>query len=146
MPDEKRSGKDLEEIAAWVREQTSFRGQIGETTELQQDLSVVGDDLFDLVARFAADFDVDMSGFLWYFHTEEDLLNPGALFSKPPDRQVERIPISVGMLLEFADEGAWSVDYPAHSIQRSRIDVRITQMIALAVVLLVVLILVVKYT
>ncbi len=52
-----------------------------------------GDDCDELLTAFSRRFNVDMSGYLWYFHhAEEASMNPGGLVFRPPNARVARIP------------------------------------------------------
>jgi hypothetical protein len=65
---------------------------------------------------------VDLSTYLWYFHTGEEGIGIGALFSRPPNARVQEIPITLAMLLEFANRGRWEVSYPEHELPARRVD------------------------
>lgn len=95
-----------------------------EATSLQGDLRLYGDDINELMESYASRFSVDMSSYLWYFHTGEEGLNiPGGLFFPPPNQRVTEIPITVGLLLDCANAGKWNVEYREHSIPERRYDV-----------------------
>jgi hypothetical protein len=123
----------FDEVAAFVREQIGHCEPLTAATALQIDLSVFGDDLWELIDAYAARFGVDVSGFLWYFHSaEKGSFNMGALLFLPPNAQVRQIPITIGMLHEFAQRGRWEVEYPLHNPPQSRPDIRVNQLLALA--------------
>jgi hypothetical protein len=120
-------------VATFVRAETGHRGPLTATTTLQADLGIGGDDLWELIDSYAARFAVDVSGFLWYFHSgEEGVFNLGGLFFAPPNALVRQIPITVGMMHEFAQRGRWDVEYPLHNPPQSRPDIRVNQLVALA--------------
>jgi len=113
---------------------------IGGDASLQQDWKLYGDDIDELLEDFVTRFDVDMSGYLWYFHTgEEGGPSLGSLLFKPPHQRVEEIPITVAMLRDAANSGRWAVDYPDHEAPGVRYDLWIDRIFffAFAVGLLV---------
>jgi hypothetical protein len=124
----------FEMVAALVREQTAYRGPLTESTTLQSDIGVYGDDMGDLLTAYSKRFGVDLSGYLWYFHTsEEGAFSIGGVLFPPPNAKVQEIPITVGMLHHFAELGRWAVKYPPHEPPRYRPDLWIN----LAVVVLI---------
>lgn len=131
----------LEQILDWLRSEYSFLTKHAEpldgTTSLQDDLRVYGDDIGELLQDFSTRFDVDMSNYLWYFHTgEEGFLSPGAIVFPPPDLQVHKIPITLELLRSSAAAGRWNVTYPAHVIS-PRYDIWLNRVFALGLVLLI---------
>jgi Protein of unknown function (DUF1493) len=128
----------LDEMVLFVREQTGFRGPLTEATSLQSDIGVYGDDMHELIAAYAERFAVDLSGYIWYFHTgDEGWPNIGGMFFPPPNSRVREIPITVGMLYDFAQHGRWAVEYPDHEPPGPRWDIRINQMIAVGLICVV---------
>jgi len=61
----------LEEIITFVEEQTGSE-QVKETDDIEEDLGCTGDDFDELMMAYADQFKVDMSSYLWYFHTVEE--------------------------------------------------------------------------
>lgn len=116
-------------VAAVVREQTNYTGPLTADTALQADLGVYGDDLDRLVLAWAERFGADLSGYVPYFHTPEEGWNFGAWFFPPP----AEIPITVGMLHDFAVRGRWACDYP-EGVGRGRPDVWVNRALAAAAV------------
>jgi hypothetical protein len=104
----------LAEIIAFVRNETDYPSYLDEHTSLQDKLGVHGDELDDLLLRFAQRFRVDMSGYRWYFHTCEDGLNPFWVLIPPPNKRVHQIPITLAVLLKSARGKSWAVEYPPH--------------------------------
>jgi hypothetical protein len=116
----------FDDIAQFVREQTGYHGRLSPDTTLQGDIGVYGDDVDDLLSAYAERFGDDLSSYLWYFHTgEEGFFSPGGLFFPAPNRRVREIPISVGMLHDFAARGRWEVKYPSHQPPGFRADILI---------------------
>ena len=133
-------------VVDWVRGHTRSRGTITAATTLDSDLGVTGDELSDLLEAYSKRFSVDMIGYLWYFHKgDEGWPGPGALFFKPPNRRVPHIPITIEMLVEFADTGAWAVSYPPHQVPSRRIDLLINRIFVVVAVAAVVVLLLWKY-
>jgi len=98
-------------------------------TTLQGDIGVYGDDMDDLLSAYAERFGVDLAPYLWYFHTGEEGFSPGGLFFPPPNRLVREIPITLGMLQDFAARGRWAVSYPRHLQPWFRPDILINWML-----------------
>jgi len=96
---------------------------INEDTDIYDDLSCVGDDFHELIENYSAKFNVTMDGYLWYFHSDEEGQNFGALFFKPPYQRVQRIPVTPKMLLDFANKGYWDITYPEHRLPKWRYDI-----------------------
>jgi Protein of unknown function (DUF1493) len=129
----------FEEIAAFVCEEACVRrSHVTEATSLQDDIGLYGDDIDHLMLEYSKRFGVNLNGYIWYFHTGEDGFGIGALIFRPPDMRVKRIPITIGMLYEFAQVGCWGVQYPAHSVPRWRPDVLVDQIVALGLLSFVV--------
>jgi Protein of unknown function (DUF1493) len=105
-------------------------------------LGVSGDDFDELILKYSEKYAVDMNGYLWYFNHDEEGLNfPGALFFKPPNCRVKRIPVTPNMLLAFANQKKWGVEYPKHYISEKRYDLLINK--AFSGILLIILLLIV---
>ena len=126
---------ETKDIIDFVRSETGYHEDMTDNTTLQDDIGIWGDDVFELLENYAERFSVDMSSFLWYFHTREEGRNLGGLFFKEPNERVEQIPITVAMLCDFANTGIWSVVYPDHHIPKRRIDLLISSIIFLTVVI-----------
>ena len=124
-----------EEINALVRKHTGAQGLLSEKTDLHGDLGLISLDLDEFLAEFAERFRVDLSGFLWYFHTDEDGVSPGRLFFAAPQDRVTRIPLRLALLYRAAELGRWPVDYPKHSLPPRRWDIVVNQFLAVAAAL-----------
>jgi hypothetical protein len=102
----------FEEVAAFVCEEACVRrSHLTEATSLQDDIGLYGTDIDHLMSEYSKRFGVNLDGYIWYFHTGEDGFGIGALIFRPPDMRVKRIPITIGMLYEFAQVGRWNVQY-----------------------------------
>ena len=119
----------FDEIVVLIREQTRFDGPLTPDTALQTDLGLEADELYEFMAEFGRRFAVNLEGFVWYFHGSEDMFNPGGLIFRPPFRRVERIPITVGMLVGFVERGRWDLVYPRHVVPSLPWDIIITWVI-----------------
>jgi len=123
---------ELVEIEQFVQAQTGHKRPLAASLRLEEDLGITGDDYFDLVKDFADQFAVNTDSFLWYFHCKEEPLgNLGAWLFQPPDRQVERISITLGHLHHFADAKRWDISYPDHKISRKRYDITLHSMLCM---------------
>lgn len=89
-------------------------GEVLENSDLVNDLGCDGDDFGELIDEFSKNYNVNISSYRWYFHhTEEGSWNSiGGLIFSPPDKRIKRIPVTPGMLLEFARSGKWNIQYP----------------------------------
>src|SRR5262245_39171403 len=123
----------FDEVTAFVREETGYRGQICPSTALVKDIGICGDDFWQLIEAYSKKFYVDVSGFLWYFHSAEEGHNLGGLFFPPPNKYVKQIPVTVGMLYDFAIKRRWDLDYPQHWIPSDRRDLRFNLVFGLVV-------------
>jgi hypothetical protein len=86
--------------------------------DIEKDLGCTGDDFFELMDAYATRFKVDMSGFLWYFHSHDEGMATINLFpGNPPSMQVDRIPVTLDLLVDIARLGKWDLTYPPHVLQ-----------------------------
>ena len=134
-----------DQIVAFLREETRYLGVITEATSLQSDVGVFGDDMDELLAAYAKRFDVDMSKYLWYFHTGEEGWSVGSWFFTPLYDRVEKIPITVRMLCGFANGGHWAVEYPQHTVPDKRPDIVINQLLVGLLVVVAVVLLAIRF-
>lgn len=123
----------FEAVAAVVRERTNYTGPLTRDTALQADLGVYGDDLDAVILGWAERFGVDLSEYRPHFHTPEEGLNPGGLLFPPPASRAGQIPITLGMLHDFAERGAWGIDYPEPLPDGRRPDVWVNRVLAAGV-------------
>lgn len=74
---------DSDALDAFIREQTGSDKLPAADVDLFDGLGVVGDDCFEFITAFAKRFDVDMAGYLWYFHHgEEGPIGAGCCFGR----------------------------------------------------------------
>jgi len=120
------------EILKYVANHTGWaEGEVLENSDIVTDLRCDGDDFGELIDKFSKDYNVDISTYRWYFHhTEEGSWNSiGGTIFRPPDKRVKRIPVTPGMLLEFARSGKWDIQYPDHKVPQRRYDIIINQLL-----------------
>ena len=130
-------------VRTFVERQWSSCEDVAVNADLFDELGIAGDDCHEFMEAFAEEFGTDMTGYLWYFHHEEEgFVSIGSLFFKPPDRRVDRIPISIGLLCEASRGQTWPVAYPDHVLPAVRWDVRIDVVLLIIVSFLLVAILV----
>jgi hypothetical protein len=112
-------------------------------TDIIKDLEVSGDEFFEMLADYARAFNVNVNEYLWYFHSEEEsVFNVGALFFAPPNRRVQRIPVTPNMLAEFAQQKKWHLNYPEHRIPTRRMDLIINRVVGVTAVFVIFMLLV----
>jgi hypothetical protein len=106
--------------------------EIKPDSDISNDLGCWGDDFHELMYEYSKKFKVDMSSFLWYFHTEEEGSNIiGGSFFKPPNERVKHIAVTPNVLLDCANSGKWNVVYPRHTLPKRRYDLLINLIVAL---------------
>ena len=115
------------DIVEFVRKNTGSESITSETDIFSD--GTVGDDFHDLVENFAKTYSVDMTNYLWYFHSDEEgsWNSIGGLFFDPPNKRVERIPVTPALLTEFANKRKWELKYPKHTIPEKRYDILINR-------------------
>ena len=100
--------------------------------DIFKDMGVVGNDFHEMIEKYAKQYNVDMSDYLWYFHTDEEGSNSlGGQVFKPPYKRVDRIPVTPQMLADFIVTKKWQVDYPQHEIPKHRTDLTINKVIVI---------------
>ena len=115
-------------------------------SDINDEIGMYGDDFDEMIEKFGEKFSVDISDYLWYFHSEEEgFISLGGIFFKPPNQRVNRIPITPAMLTEFANLGCWNISYPPHKLPKYRIDIIINTAVTVLFVLFFIIGLVVKY-
>lgn len=107
-------------------------------SDLFEDFGVFGDDLFELIEVFSENYSVNVDDFLWYFHSSEEASSLFGMIFLPPNKRVSRIPITPDMLVQYANQKCWGVEYPTHEIPNRRWDILLSQL--LFIVLLIALV------
>jgi hypothetical protein len=120
VQDSENNPLPLEKVIAFLQEKTGMEDLHADTDLFAH--GVTGKQFNEVVRAFGRRFNVNTESYLWYFHTDEDGMNFGAIFVKPPYERVQRIPVTPLLLAEFADRGSWAIDYPSHEIPGSRLD------------------------
>ncbi len=99
---------------------------------------VVGDDFHELMELLSKKYKIDMAEYLWYFHSDEEGLNFGGLFFKPPYERVNRIPVTPKVLYEAAKAKRWLIEYPEHSLPEKRTDLLIGKLVFFGLVIVII--------
>jgi len=90
------------------------------TTDVVEDTRIYGQDVFELVADFGKQFQVDVTSFRWYHHTGPEAISIFYqlrclfTFTKMWWERKTYIPIRVSDLVESARRGVWIIQYPEH--------------------------------
>ena len=84
----------FDEVAELVRKRTGHAGPLTPATTLRDDLGVYGNVMTDLMADYAKRFGVEMSGYLWYFHSAEEGVNPLWAVFPPPNARVPHVKVT----------------------------------------------------
>jgi len=116
----------LTEITDFLTEQLGER-PLSPDTDLFTDMGVGGDDFDEMMEAYSQQFGVDMKGYLWYFHTDEEGMNLGGIFFPPPNARVQRIPVTPHLLAQFAQTQSWDLLYPPHELPARRPDLSINR-------------------
>ncbi|RYF71727.1 MAG: DUF1493 family protein [Cytophagaceae bacterium] len=121
----------VDEIQRLIADKTGLTiSEVAMDRDIDIDLGCTGDDFHELMQEYSSVFQVDMSSYLWYFHTEEEGQNVGSFFFKAPNDRVEHIPVTPQLLVDCANKGRWAVAYPAHKLLKRRYDILINQLLA----------------
>ena len=134
----------IDEIINFL-EELSGSDDIAPTSVIFNDIGMVGDDFHEMIENFSTRYSVDMTGYLWYFHSDEEGQSIGEIFFKPPYRQVDRIPVTPTMLVDFANKGKWDIRYPIHKISPKRNDLLINKVVLTVFATIIVILFVIKY-
>lgn len=126
---------------------TDFIGLEDITAQMDifDELGITGDDFHKMIDSYSKKFHVDMTNYLWYFHTNEEGSSIGSAFFKAPYERVKRIPVTPKMLLDFANTGKWNIDYPEHSIPKRRYDLIINRVFSLGIFAYIIVNIIKKY-
>lgn len=112
--------------------------EVKPSTDIVTDLGCWGDDFDEFMVKFMKKFDVNMNSYRWYFHTAEEGQNFGGLFFKPPNKRVEHISVTPTVLLNSANAGQWTINYPNHVLPKRRYDILINMIFSLSVIVLLI--------
>jgi len=119
-------------ILNFVAEQLGCsKDEVELNTDLVKDLGCYGDDLDEFIRAYSKEFQVDVSGYLWYFHAKEEGNSFGGAFFRPPNERVNRVVITPALLFTGANRGTWPITYPEHTLPKRRYDILINQLLAI---------------
>lgn len=120
----------LPDIIKLVKDKTGS-DEVAADVDIERVLGCSGDDWDELIEEYAGRYKVDMSSYLWYFHTDEEghSNSMGRVFFKAPYERVTRIPVTPQMLLDFANKGEWDLPYPPHTLPKRRYDILVNQIL-----------------
>jgi len=125
----------IEDIYKFL-EKHLFDDPVKPDSDIFDDFGCVGDDFHELIEDYRNTFKVDMSDYLWYFHGDEEGNNFFAMhLVDPPYKRVKRIPVTPTMLLDYANTGKWSIDYPEHTLPKRRYDLIFNQILIVGLIL-----------
>lgn len=116
--------QSIDDILKLVSDKTGC-DDVNPNSDIENDLGCYGDDFHELIDEYSKKFHVDMTSYLWYFHTSEKGNSIGGSFFKAPYERVNRIHVTPNLLLDFANKGKWDLQYPEHSIPKRRYDLLI---------------------
>jgi hypothetical protein len=131
-----------EEIIKFLAERSGI-SDIQPGSDIFEDMGMTGDDFHEMIEEYSKKFSVKMDTYLWYFHADDEGIgfSIGSILFKPPYKRVKRIPITPDVLTEFANKGAWDINYPNHSIPSARYDLLLnTLLFGLWIVIIIALI------
>lgn len=129
----------IDEILRFLEERIGVK-DIKADDDLELIHGLYGDDVDEVLSDYSKRFNVNLYNYLWYFHTREEgsWQSIGGSFFKPPNERVKRIPITARVLLNAANQGKWSIEYPPHTLPERRWDIVINQvMLAILLLLLI---------
>ena len=127
----------VDNIIGFLKELSGLQ-DIKSESDIFADLGMTGDDLHEMIDKYSKRYSVNMEKYLWYFHTNEEGFNTGALFFKPPYKRVKRISMTPQLLTAFANKGIWDMPYPDHNLPKRRYDLIINQILTGLFVLIII--------
>ncbi len=127
----------VDNIIGFLKELSGLQ-DIKSESDIFADLGMTGDDFHEMIDKYSKRYSVNMEKYLWYFHTNEEGFNTGALFFKPPYKRVKRISITPQLLTEFANKGIWDMPYPDHNLPKRRYDIIVNQILTGLFVLIII--------
>lgn len=126
---------NLEEIIEFIKGRAAVE-EVNPYDDIFEEHGLSGDDCDEFLSDYSKRFNVNMSGFLWYFHHGEEGNSFGGMAVAPPNERVKRIPLTPIMLLDFANKGYWDIKYPPHSVPKFRWDTAINLILLLTFLVL----------
>ncbi len=98
-------------------------------SDIFKQLGISGDDGFEFIEQFSNKHEINMTNYRWFFHHDEEGFNIGGFLFKPPNKRVDRIPITPELLAEAIYTKQWPLQYPQHELPKTRLDLRFNQLI-----------------
>lgn len=136
----------IEDIIIFLKEEISDSIEIHRNSDLENDIGITGDDVTELMDKYANKFKVNMETYLWYFHHDEETVGLlGTHFFSTPRNLVTHIPITPLVLLESANAGYWTVQYPDHHIPQRRYDILCNRIFVIVLLIILIAITIKKY-
>lgn len=121
-----------EEIDNFIKEKTGIN-RLMPSDDLLNDKGVCGDDFHELIDDYAKNFNVDMTGYRWFFHADEEGWNIIGGFFFKPHKMVTHIAVTPALLRYMANKGHWDMEYPPHNLPKQRWDIIINQVLFIIV-------------
>ncbi len=122
----------LNDIMQFIIDKTGCKtDEVNAESDLLNDLGCSGDDFDELISEYSTKFNVDMSSYLWYFHSDEEghSNSIGRIFFKAPYERVKHIAVTPTLLLDSANQGKWLLTYPPHTLPKRRYDILVNQIL-----------------
>jgi hypothetical protein len=102
----------LSDIVDFIKEKSGLEN-IAPSTDIYGELGFYGDDFLELIIEFSSRFYVDISSYLWSYHTSSEGEAIGDVLQDKTDvKLIQRIKINPLMLLDYANKGFWDFKYP----------------------------------
>jgi hypothetical protein len=136
---------------SWTDEIINFLEDYTCAKEIQPDsdlfgkFGIVGDDFHEMIEKYAQNYQVDMSSYLWFFHCDEEGQSFGGILFKPPYSRVDRIPVTPSLLASFLTTKKWDINYPPYILPQRRYDLIINKLIVVVFVLMLIVLAFNKY-
>lgn len=109
----------------------SGEGNILPESDIFREIGMVGDDFHEMIEKYALKYNVNMDGYLWYFHADDEgEPGIGQFLFPPPYEIANRIAVTPVMLTHFANTGKWDIEYPKHDIPK-RYDLLVNTIVGL---------------
>lgn len=105
----------IAEIEDFARKESGIfpRKKINQSTTIEDDLDITGDDAIDFMGKFFDKFEVDYQGFFFDRYFTEEGLNPFKIFLLPfPSfrKKMKKVPITLGMLAKAVELKRWDAE------------------------------------
>lgn len=125
----------IEEIYTLLENQCGVkRHQLRMDVDIFDELGVEGDDFSELIESFSSTFNVDISNYRWYFHSNDEGTNLFSFMFRPPNKKVSRIPITPELLLRISKTKSWDISYPNHEVPENRNDISFSWLLLILII------------